>query len=259
MSVAPLLISCAIEYLPSDIVSLLGIGDRFENGERLAHGIRCPDLLWQLLLVVLDQTVRRIDDVLGRSVILFEFEDLCVRVVAFEVEYVLDVRPPERVNALGVIAHHTDVLKARSKSLHNDVLRVIGVLVLIHQDVAKAILVFGKHFRKAPEQLIGLEQQIVKIHGSCPETPVAISGIQRTHSVHFGGIVLVLQFGFLQVHLRSDQGILERGYPVLNRPDLVEVLIESQFFHQGGQQLLAVLCVVDGETLWITESSSFGS
>ena len=72
---------------------LLSIGDRFENSERLAHGIRCPDLLWQLLLIVLDQTVRRIDDVLGRSVILFEFEDLCVRVVAFEVEYVLDVRP----------------------------------------------------------------------------------------------------------------------------------------------------------------------
>ena len=116
LSVAPLLISCAIEYLPGDIVSLLCIGDRLENSERLAFGIRRPDLLWQLLLVVFDQTVRRIDDVLGRAVILFELEDLCVWVVAFEVEYVLDVRPTEGVDTLSVITHYTDVLKARARA-----------------------------------------------------------------------------------------------------------------------------------------------
>ena len=68
--------------------------------------------------------------------------------------------------------------------------------------------------------------------------------------------VLVLQFRVREVPLSNQ--VPECGYPVLNCPDLVEVLIESQFFHQRGQQLLAVLCIVDGETLWITESCSFG-
>ena len=66
----------------------------------------------------------------------------------------LDVGAPEAVDALGIVAHHTDVFVHGAQQLDDLVLRRIGILVFIDQDVFEFPLVFAQTFWKIPEELI---------------------------------------------------------------------------------------------------------
>ena len=62
----------------------------------------------------------------------------------------------ETVNALIIIPHNADVLILFRKCINQAELYIIGVLILIYQDIAEALLIPGKHFRKILKQLQGL-------------------------------------------------------------------------------------------------------
>lgn len=61
-----------------------------------------------------DEGVGRIDDILCGTVVSFEFEYFQSRELFTQSEYIVDIRSPERVNALGIVAHHADVVVAFS-------------------------------------------------------------------------------------------------------------------------------------------------
>ncbi|HSN48619.1 MAG TPA: UvrD-helicase domain-containing protein [Flavobacterium sp.] len=63
-----------------------------------------------------------------------------------------------RINTLRIIAHDTNVLESIRQSANNQILRMVGILVLIHQNIAKTVLVFRQNFRKTIQQLIGFQQ-----------------------------------------------------------------------------------------------------
>ena len=71
-------------------------------------------LFGYLLLVLGDEAVGRIDDILCGTVVSFEFEYFQSRELFTQSEYIVDIRSPERVNALGIVAHHADVVVAFS-------------------------------------------------------------------------------------------------------------------------------------------------
>ena len=49
----------------------------------------------------------------------------------------MDIRSPERVNALGIVAHHADVVVVFSQLADDEVLGEIGILILVYQDVGE--------------------------------------------------------------------------------------------------------------------------
>ena len=100
----------------------------------------------------------------GGAVVLFQLEQLGLRVVFFEVEDVLDVGAAKGVDALGIVSHHTDILMHGAQLLDDEVLGEVGVLVLVHQDVAEAVLVFVEQIGEVPKQHIHLVQQVVEVH-----------------------------------------------------------------------------------------------
>ncbi len=46
-----------------------------------------------------------------------------------------------------------------------DILGVVGILILIHHDESKAVLIFVKDSGVLAKQQDRLEQQVVKVHG----------------------------------------------------------------------------------------------
>ena len=108
----------------------------------VAYGVVGPNLFLYLLHILSYDGVGGIYDDLGGAVVLFEFEEVQVGVVAAEVEDVLYVGTAEGIDALGIVAHHADVLETGGKLLDDEVLRVVGVLVLVHHDVVETVLVF---------------------------------------------------------------------------------------------------------------------
>ena len=50
------------------------------------------------------------------------------------------------------------------KFFYDQVLGVIGILILVDQDIIEFLLIFGQNVREITEQDIGLQQKIVEIH-----------------------------------------------------------------------------------------------
>lgn len=112
-----------------------------------------------------DNGVGGVDDDLGGTVVLFEFEEVEVGVVAAEVEDVLYVGSAEGVDALCVVAYDTDVLVAGGEFFDDEVLGVVGVLVLVDHDVAEALLVLEEHGWEVAEEDVHVEEEVVEVHG----------------------------------------------------------------------------------------------
>src|ERR1700680_694141 len=81
----------------------------------------------------------------------------------FKLENVLDVRAPPAVNRLIGIADDTDILLLLCQQTNQTKLERVSVLILVHQNVAKAIVVSLAHLRNIAQQSHSLNQQIVKI------------------------------------------------------------------------------------------------
>ena len=86
---------------------------------------------------MVDHRVRRLEDRPGRAVVLLELDDLGVGEVALEVEDVADVGVAEAVDRLVVVADDHQVAVLLGEQLEQPVLGVVGVLVLVDEDVAQ--------------------------------------------------------------------------------------------------------------------------
>ena len=78
------------------------------------------------------------------------------------------VRAPEGVEGLGVVAHGHDVARFPGEEPHQPGLNAVGVLILVHHDVAVAFPEpLGKPFAPrlgiAFKQILKLEQQVVVV------------------------------------------------------------------------------------------------
>jgi hypothetical protein len=137
----------------------------------LAHGHRDrvavaevgPQLLVEQLLVVRDHGVRRLEDAHRRAVVLFELDQLEVRVVARQAAQVLDVGAAPAVDRLVVVADRGERRARAGELLEQAVLAGVGVLVLVDEQVAQAVLPFVEHFRVLVEQLDRQRDEVVEI------------------------------------------------------------------------------------------------
>ena len=104
-----------------------------------------------------------VEDELGGAVVLLELDDGRIGPVALEVEDVADVRPAPAVDRLVVVAHDAEVPVLRRERLDPQVLRPVGVLVLVDVEVAPALLVLGEDVGRLLEEADGLEQEVVEV------------------------------------------------------------------------------------------------
>ncbi len=126
--------------------------------ELLALSLRGPQVLRFAGEVIGDDGVGGVEDRLGGPVVLVEHDDRGIGEGPLELQDVPYVGAPPAVDRLVGVAHHGDVVVGARQLDHELVLRPVGVLVLVDQNVRKAVLVRGEHVRVLPEQPHGEPQ-----------------------------------------------------------------------------------------------------
>ncbi len=179
--------------------------------------------------------VGRRQDVLRRTVVLLEQNRCGIGEVAFEVLDVADGRPAEGVDRLVRVADHTQlggrhtsviVLRGcRADQLaHQHVLRVVGVLVLVDQDVTEPPAVVLGDLRKGLQHSDCLADEVVEVQ--------RVGGAQPTLvlAVHLGddaGELLLRLRRLGRRLLGPDQLVLEVRDAVGQQPRRVPLGVQA--------------------------------
>ena len=112
-----------------------------------------------------DQLIGDGQDRFGRAVILLEADDLGVWVISLEIQDVGDVGAAPGVDGLVGIADDADVAMLHRQGVDEDILGVIGVLILVDENVFEAILKLGKDGRMLLHRTHGTLEEIIEIQG----------------------------------------------------------------------------------------------
>jgi hypothetical protein len=102
-----------------------------------AVGPSGPERLFVPLGRQSDHRVRRLDDGRGRTVVALEPYHRRSEEAVRELEDVANRRAPERVDGLGVVADHGDVLGPPGEPLYDVGLQLVGVLILVDKNVVE--------------------------------------------------------------------------------------------------------------------------
>ncbi len=117
---------------------LVRVGGRLVQTQRLTGAFRGPQVLAVARAVLPDQRVGGIEDVAVRAVVLFELDDALDAEVALELLHVGGMRAAEGIDRLVVVADREHRVAAAGEQPQPLVLKPVGVLELVDQDVPKA-------------------------------------------------------------------------------------------------------------------------
>ena len=187
------LVTLVVRLIETDLVAVAPVGE-----EALGLATR----------VVRDHGVGCGEDMTGGAIVLLELDDARLGIVLLEGEDVLDVGTAPAVDGLVVIAHDHEVLVLGREQVGDRVLDVVGVLILVHADLAETILVALEHVRVLGEQLIGLDQQVVEVHR------VGAGKAALEHGIHASGLAgerVVVPRGLVGHLLGRDHRVFRLG------------------------------------------------
>ena len=78
---------------------------------------------------------------------------MCARECLFKTENIFNCSTAEFVNALIVIAYHAKVLAFLGEQFDKHILRMVRVLILVHQDISELVLEIRKDIRTLQKQV----------------------------------------------------------------------------------------------------------
>ena len=201
-------------------LGVLRLGDVTDDFRARAGG--GPQLLGATVGVAFDDRVRRGEDVLRGTVVLLQQNRVGVRVVLLEVRNIADISAAEGVDGLVGVTHHGQLGRghgvrvgaAVSRCLrvgayqftHQLVLGVVGVLVLVHEDVAELAAVVVRDFGELLEQEDGAANQVVKVEGVGGAQTLRVDGV----NLRDGLLVRVIARHAGCVRFGADQLVLQR-------------------------------------------------
>ncbi|MPM35732.1 hypothetical protein SDC9_82325 [bioreactor metagenome] len=139
-------------------VALFNVRIGLKYTDSLSSFLFREDLFAYLPLVFFNETVGRTHYGLCGTVVLFQLKYAGIGIDLGKIENVINVGTTERINTLGIITHHTNVLMFAGQLLHNAVLCIIGILILVDQHVTELLAVTCQHVRMLLKQYPGVEQ-----------------------------------------------------------------------------------------------------
>ena len=151
------------EELGGDVHALVPLVGGGVALDLVAVAVVGPQVLTLSPPVVADDSVGGLQDVAGGAVVLLQADDPGVLVLTLEGEDIFNGGTPEAVDGLVVVTHHADILPAPSQQPGQQVLEVVGVLVLVDEDVAEFPLVVLPHVGVLLEEPDRVEDDIVKV------------------------------------------------------------------------------------------------
>ena len=238
-------------------LGVFGFGDVTDDFRTRAGG--GPQLLGATVGVAFNDRICRGENVLCGTVVLFQQDRVGVRVVLLEVRNIADIRAAEGVDGLVGVTDHSQlggghgvrVGAAVSRCLrvgadqftHQLVLGVVGVLVLVHEDVAELAAVVVRDFGELLEQEDGAANQVVKVEGVGGAQTLRVDGVD----LRDGLLVRVIARHAGCVRFGADQLVLQRGDTVAHGFGGELLGVQVELFNDEAQQALRVGRIVDGE------------
>ena len=168
--------------------------------------------------------------------------------VALELEDVADVGAAEGVDRLIRVADGADVAVFLRQQLQEPVLRVVRVLVLVHEDVAERLLPAVTSLREALQHLDGEHQQVVEVDRVRGDQTLLVE------VVHLRDGLVVERRDALGVLLRGDELVLRRRDLRVDpaRHEALRVAVELLQARLGEPHLVGL--VVDREVAAVAET-----
>src|ERR1700722_9270886 len=131
-------------------------------GAALARG---PKIFAFAANVIGDHGGRGLQNILRGAVILFEADDLGLGKVLLEFENVANVGAAPGIDRLVFIADGADIVTLAGQHAHEFVLRAVGVLIFVDEQVLKAAVVILANGRGRLQKARGFEKKIVEVEG----------------------------------------------------------------------------------------------
>ena len=200
---------------------------------------------------MLDDRVGGIHDGLRRAVVLLQLEGLRRGVVVAEREDILNLRTSERIDTLCIVTHNTHPAVVHREAADDDILGIVGVLILIHKDILELLLILRQHIGAVTQQDVGLQQQIVEVHSSVSLAAAAVLHIHLAKLRHLHLSVLGGKARVRHIGTRGNQGILGVGDTRENTRRLVLVVSQIALLADCLDEILAVVGLIDGECLGV--------
>ena len=159
--------------------------------------------------------------------------------ILFEFENVANVGAAPGVDALVLVAHRAHILVLAGQQLHQLVLRAVGVLVLVDQQIAIAALVALAHFARNLEQAHGLQQQIVEVQR------VVLAQLVLVGLEDVGDALAVGILRAEEILLRIDHVVLGPGDAAQHRARRELLGVEPHALHDLLHDALLIVLVED--------------
>ena len=135
------------------------------DGDLLAGLVLCMERLAETAFIEGDEMRGGGEDMPGGAVIALQPHHGGAGKIVLEAQDVVDFRPAPAIDRLVVIADTGQVLALLRDQPQPEILRDIGILILVHQHVAEAVLVELQNIRILAPQPQAFEQEIAEIGG----------------------------------------------------------------------------------------------
>ena len=124
-----------------------------------------PQRLAEPPLIGRDQPRGRRQNMRGRAVVLFQPDYLRAREILFEPQDVADLGTAPAIDRLVIIAHNADIVMRLRQEPQPQILRGIGVLIFVDEDIAEAFLPLMQDIGMGLKQSHAMHQEIAEIDG----------------------------------------------------------------------------------------------
>ena len=232
--------------VPGHEVGLVPLVEDGADVDGLAAAALGPEGLALAAGVVGDDGVGGVQDVLGGAVVLLQPDEPGLGILLLKAQDVLNVGPPEAVDALVVVAHHAEVLPPPGEKGREQILQMVGVLVLVHQHVAELPLVVLQHLRAGAQQRHRVEDEVVEVQGVGRPELGLIPGVDLGDAGVLPVPLPVLAPGEV---LRRLIAVLGPADDAQHLPGSKGLLVQVQLPDAVPHHPLGVVRIVDGEVL----------
>ena len=201
-----------------------------------------PEGLALAARVILNDRIRRVEDVLRRAVVLLQADRAAALVLLFKIQDVCDIRTAELVDALVIVADDADVSLLPHELLHQKVLQPVRVLILVDEHIAELAAVVVAHLALLLQQSDRVEDDVVKVERVRLGQTVHVARIDLGDCL-FAPVAAVLPAAGV-VLMRLHRVLCVRdGRKHLARRELL--LVDVQLFQNVLDDALGVIRVVD--------------
>ena len=201
-----------------------------------------PESLALPASVVLDDGVRRVEDILRGAVVLLQADRAAALVFLFKVQNIRDVRAAEFVNALVIVADDADIALFPHELLHQKILQAVRVLILVDEHITELAAVVLAHLALLLQQRDRMEKNVVKVERVCLGESLHIADINPGNGFLAPVAAVFPAAGIILRRLHRVLRIRD-GRKHLARRELL--FINIQFFQDILDDALGIVRIVD--------------